>query len=197
VPRPTDDPPTTAPLPPPSGTSSPDGLGRVTRLAAYGVIRRGEAVLLCRISPAYPAAGLWTLPGGGIEFGEAPDVAVVREVEEETGLVGRITGAPRILSHSGVWPARHGRDRPIAYHHVRFVYPMEVVGGSERMEVDGSTDACGWFTREQLLDLPVVGLVSLTLDLPVRAGEDEVPVAEVAAASAPATEAARAAETAS
>jgi ADP-ribose pyrophosphatase YjhB (NUDIX family) len=161
----------------------PDELGRVTRLAAYGVIRRGDAVLLCRISPSYPAAGDWTLPGGGIEFGEAPDVAAVREVEEETGLVARITGAPRILSHSGVWPARGDRRAPVRYHHVRFVYPMEVIGGSERMEVNGSTDACGWFTPEQLRDLPIVGVASLALDLPIRPGEDEAERKGASAAS--------------
>jgi ADP-ribose pyrophosphatase YjhB (NUDIX family) len=170
VPARTPDPVTTA-LPAPSGSSTPDQLGRVTRLAAYGVIQRGDSVLLCRIAPAYPAAGLWTLPGGGIEFGEAPDAAVLREVEEETGLVARITGAPTILSHTGTWP----RERPVRYHHVRFVYPLEVVGGSERVEVDGSTDACGWFGPAELRALPVVGLVSLALGLPVRHGEDEVP----------------------
>jgi 8-oxo-dGTP diphosphatase len=173
----------TAPLPPPSGTSTPDELGRITRLAAYGVIRRGDQVLLCRISAAYPAAGMWTLPGGGIEFGEAPDTAVLREVEEETGLVARITGEPRILSHTGVWPSSPPiRDEEVRFHHVRFVYPMEVVGGSERMEVGGSTDACGWFTPDRLADMPIVGLVSLALDLPVRPGEDEVESDEEAAA---------------
>ena len=113
---------------------------------------------------------MWTLPGGGIEFGEAPDIAVAREVEEETGLVARITGTPTILSHTGIWP----REQPVRYHHVRFVYPMEVVGGSERVEVDGSTDACGWFAPDALTDLPIVGLVSLALGVPVRPGEDEV-----------------------
>jgi 8-oxo-dGTP diphosphatase len=165
---PTADPPTTA-RPSPSGSSTPDGLGRVTRLAAYGVIRREGSVLLCRIAPGYPAEGLWTLPGGGIEFGEAPDAAVLREVEEETGLVARIAGTPTILSHTGVWP----RTPPVEYHHVRFIYPMEIVGGSERIEVDGSTDACGWFAGSQLADLPVVGLVSVALGLPIRPGEDE------------------------
>jgi 8-oxo-dGTP pyrophosphatase MutT (NUDIX family) len=155
-----------------SGVSATDELGRVTRLAAYGVLHRSDAVLLCRIAPAYPAAGDWTLPGGGIEFGEPPDVAVVREVEEETGLVARITGEPKIFSHTGVWPARPGRPQPVRFHHLRFVYPMEVVGGSERVEVDGSTDACGWFTREQLAGMPLVALASLTLGLPMRPGEE-------------------------
>jgi hypothetical protein len=58
---------------------------------------------------------------------------------------------------------------------------MEVVSGSERMEVDGSTDACGWFTLDQLTDLPIVGLVSLALGLPVRPGEDEVEAVEAGA----------------
>ena len=151
----------------------PDELGRMTRLAAYGVIRRNHEVLLCRIAAAYPAAGMWTLPGGGIEFGEPPDAAALREVQEETGLVARITDTPTILSHTGVWPARPGRPGPIAFHHVRFVYPMEIIGGEERLEVGGSTDAFGWFTPEQVAELPIVGLASLALELPIRDGEDE------------------------
>ena len=165
----TDDPAAIEPAPPASGSLTRDDLGRVTRLAAYGLIRRGDEVLLCRISPSYPAAGDWTLPGGGVEFGEPPDVAAIREVEEETGLVARITGAPQILSHTGIWPRRE----EVRYHHVRFVYPMDVVGGAERVEVGGSTDAFGWFTRDEIRDLPIVGLVSLALDLPIRDGEDE------------------------
>ena len=174
MPPATGEPGSSNPLPSPSGTVGPDDLGRMTRLAAYGVVRRGGSVLLCRISPSYPAAGDWTLPGGGIEFGEAPDTAVVREVQEETGLVARISGAPTILSHTGVWPARPGRPDAIAYHHVRFVYPMDVVGGAERVEVGGSTDAFGWFTPADAAALPIVGLVSLALDLPMREGEAEV-----------------------
>jgi 8-oxo-dGTP diphosphatase len=157
-----------------SGTDAPDALGRLTRLAAYGVIRRGDEVLLCRIAPAYPAAGEWTLPGGGIEFGESPDAAVVREVEEETGLVAQITGTPTILSHRGTWPARPGRPRPVIYHHLRFVYPMEATGGTERVEVGGSTDLFGWFAPDELDGLPIVGLVSMALGLPVPFDENEV-----------------------
>lgn len=33
---------------------------------------------------------IWVFPGGGVEAGESPEVAVVREVKEETGLNVRI-----------------------------------------------------------------------------------------------------------
>ena len=128
----------------------------VTRLAAYGVIHRDEKILLCRVAPGNLGEGRWTLPGGGLEFGEAPDVAVVREVEEETGLVARITGEPAIHSDTGTWPFSSG---PVSFHTVRFVYPMEIVGGAERREVDGSTDELGWFGRDELDGLLIGDLV--------------------------------------
>ena len=124
---------------------------RLTRLAAYGVIRNDDRVLLCRVAAGNLGAGFWTLPGGGLEFGEAPEAAAVREVEEETGLHARITGEPAIHSHTGVWPFSGG---PVSYHHVRFVYPMELTGGgAERREVGGSTDEFAWFTRAEVDEL--------------------------------------------
>jgi len=33
----------------------------------------------------------WTLPGGGVETGESPLEAVVREVKEETGLEAKVS----------------------------------------------------------------------------------------------------------
>jgi 8-oxo-dGTP diphosphatase len=128
----------------------------MTRLAAYGVIRRAGTLLLCRVAPGNLGEGLWTLPGGGLEFGEAPDAAAIREVEEETGLVARVTGAPVIHSDTGTWPYSAG---PVPYHTVRFVYPMAIVGGSERREVDGSTDELAWFRVEELDRLSTGDLV--------------------------------------
>ncbi len=133
-----------------------DDQPRVTRLAAYAVIRRDGRFLLCRIAPGYPAAGKWTLPGGGLEFGEEPEAGLIRELEEETGLEGRISGPVRVVSDTGTWKRPDG---PVRYHHVRFVYPVDVTGGVERGEVDGSTDAFGWFSRAQIARLARVGIV--------------------------------------
>lgn len=52
--------------------------------AAIGIIFRKnqtEVLLVCRKD-----VGVWVLPGGGIEPGELPESAVIREVLEETGL---------------------------------------------------------------------------------------------------------------
>ena len=58
-------------------------------------------------------------------------------------MLARITGAPSIHSDTGEWPFSAG---PGHYHTVRFVYPMEIIGGAERREVDGSTDEFAWFS---------------------------------------------------
>jgi 8-oxo-dGTP diphosphatase len=134
----------------------------VTRLAAYGVIRRDDRILLCRVAPGNLGAGLWTLPGGGMSFGESPEAAAVREVEEETGLDARITGQPSIHSDTGEWPFSAG---PVRYHTIRFIYPMEAIGGRERPELDGSTDELGWFTDGELEGLRLADIVERALDL--------------------------------
>jgi 8-oxo-dGTP diphosphatase len=122
-------------------------LPTISRLAAYGVIRREDRVLLCRVSAGNLGAGLWTLPGGGMEFGESPEEAAMREVEEETGYAARITGVPSIHSDTGSWPFSAG---PVSYHTIRFIYPMEITGGAERPEVGGSTDEFGWFAPAEI-----------------------------------------------
>ena len=64
---------------------------QVTRVAAYGLVTQDDEILLCRISEQFPAmTGRWTLPGGGIEWRENPVAAMIREVEEETGVKGLI-----------------------------------------------------------------------------------------------------------
>ena len=96
--------------------------------------------------------GRWTLPGGGIEFGEDPADAVVREVFEETSLEARIDRLAGI--HSVSWE-RAGRP----YHNVHIVYHMRILGGELTVEVDGSTDMVSWWSKDEVRGLPQIPLV--------------------------------------
>ena len=48
----------------------------------------GRVLLVRRGNP--PAQGRWTIPGGRVERGETLETAVLRELETETGLSGRL-----------------------------------------------------------------------------------------------------------
>lgn len=70
----------------PSPVVRPGTGPRHQRLAAYAVVVANHRVLLTELSEnVLGGAGLWVLPGGGIDPGEEPEEAIVREVWEETG----------------------------------------------------------------------------------------------------------------
>ena len=56
------------------------------------LIRDGAGrYLVCQRPPGRQLAGLWEFPGGKIEDGESPDLALCREIREELGLCIRVT----------------------------------------------------------------------------------------------------------
>lgn len=61
------------------------------QLAVSAAIFRGDKILLVRRARA-PAKGLYSLPGGRVEFGETLHAALRREVDEETALKIDIVG---------------------------------------------------------------------------------------------------------
>lgn len=138
--------------------SSPEPQRRVTRIAAYALCVEGDRLLLCRLAPGeWSFVGHWTLPGGGLDFGEPPADAALRELHEETGLRGEIIGLAHVLSWSKRWT--HPRDSvDEAYHAIQVVYRVRITGGELRDEPDGSTDAARWFPRDDLAGLPLVEL---------------------------------------
>jgi 8-oxo-dGTP diphosphatase len=62
------------------------------RGAASAAIFRRREVLLIQRGKEGPFRGLWSLPGGRIEPGEAARVAALREVHEETAVVAELAG---------------------------------------------------------------------------------------------------------
>jgi 8-oxo-dGTP diphosphatase len=61
------------------------------QLAVSAAIFRDDRILLVRRAKS-PARGLYSLPGGRVEFGETLHTALHREVDEETGLKIDIAG---------------------------------------------------------------------------------------------------------
>lgn len=51
---------------------------------------QNEILLLQRVRP--PEANCWSIPGGAIEFGETAEHAIIREFQEETGLLCEVIG---------------------------------------------------------------------------------------------------------
>jgi ADP-ribose pyrophosphatase YjhB (NUDIX family) len=116
---------------------------RLQRVAAYAVVRRGGDVLLTRLSPRAAHTGRWTLPGGGVDHGEHPSVALAREVEEECGLPCEVTGLVGVHDTHFFGNAPSGRIED--YHGVHLLFSATVGDGEPRvLEVDGTTDAAAW-----------------------------------------------------
>ena len=149
------------------------GLPKRQRVAAYAVILRGGRILLSRLAPSVTKEELWTLPGGGLDHGEDPRHAVVREIHEETGLDAEVGELARVYSAHlpGVW--RQGRR--VDAHALRIVYDGWVPLDSPEprvVEVGGSTADAAWQPVDDVLSgkVPVVPLVieALADHLPYR-----------------------------
>ncbi|HET7385640.1 MAG TPA: NUDIX domain-containing protein [Nocardioidaceae bacterium] len=145
---------------------------RKQRLAAYAVVVRHEQILLSRLAEYLSGTELWTLPGGGVEFGEHPRDAVIREVEEETGLP--VTLGDRAWVDSVRRPPVD-EDRPDEVHSVRLVYDgwVPVDAPEPRVvEVDGTTVDARWHRLDDVLSgaVPTVPLVrdAVAAHLPAR-----------------------------
>jgi ADP-ribose pyrophosphatase YjhB (NUDIX family) len=134
---------------------------KIRRVGAYGICRdEAGRVLLARNSDASEFPGLWTLPGGGVEQGEHPDDAVVREFAEETGLMVRRNGLRAVTADLARLP---GGDLE---HTDRIIYDVSVVGGSLRAETDGTTDLVDWAAPAQLGDRMLMPFTAAQLGRP-------------------------------
>jgi 8-oxo-dGTP diphosphatase len=134
-----------------------DGAIQRVRLAAYAWCERDGAVLLTRVADRGPGGGLWTLPGGGLDFGEDPADGAIREVLEETGYdvdLGTLVGVRSAVIEPGETISGH-RVQAIG-----ILYLGVITGGELTVEVEGSSDAAAWVPLDELDALPSVDLLT-------------------------------------
>ena len=136
------------------------GLEERQRVAAYGLARRANEVLLVRASPSTGVPGTWWLPGGGLRFGESPGKCLVREFTEETGLRVDVGGVVDVVSDVTVLVRE-----PVRLHSIRLIYNVMVEEATPRAETGGSTDAVRWVN---LQDLEAMSLIPWLRELLVK-----------------------------
>lgn len=121
------------------------GALRRRRIAAYALVRHDDTVLLTELSDAARTApGAWTMPGGGIDPGEDPADAVVREVWEETGQ--RVTDLRLVAVSSDHWVGRAPDGTLEDFQPIRLLYTATCPDPTEPVvhDVGGTTSAAAW-----------------------------------------------------
>jgi 8-oxo-dGTP diphosphatase len=157
--------------PTPRRPVEPPPIDRRQRFGAYGLVTDPPGrVLLTQIAPGYPGAGNWHLPGGGTDHGEQPVSGLLRELVEESGQLGRVTGLLAVDNLHN--PAALGPEgRPLDWHGVRVIYRVEVAAPTEPQVTElagGSTARAAWFARRDLARLRLSDLTATALGMPRR-----------------------------
>ncbi|MFZ2188331.1 MAG: NUDIX domain-containing protein [Candidatus Moraniibacteriota bacterium] len=100
-----------------------------------------KEVLLARRKGTRNEDGLWSKPGGGVDYGEKVEAALKREIKEEVGIVVDIWG---YLPHTD-----HiiKKDKQ---HWVAFNYLAKIKSGVPKNREPEKCDGVEWFSLERL-----------------------------------------------
>jgi 8-oxo-dGTP diphosphatase len=96
------------------------------RIRAAGILTKGDQILLVRHEKN--GKSYWLIPGGGVEFGESVEEALIREFKEEVGLDIKV--GPMVLVHDSIPPNHH-----------RQVLNLYFMVSSEQFEIHVTPDA--------------------------------------------------------
>lgn len=123
------------------------------RLAvSAGIFRDGKILLVRRARE--PAKGVYTFPGGRVEFGESLHEALAREVREETGLEIEIVG---LVGYREALPPRTGG-------HGHFVIlPFAARWVANDVALNDELDDARWLTPGHISGLPLTQGLEATI----------------------------------
>lgn len=117
-----------------------------------GIFRDGKILLVRRARD--PARGVYTFPGGRVEFGESLHEAVAREIREETGLSIAIAG---LVGYREALPPRTGGHG----HFVILPFAAHWVAGA--VTLNDELDDARWLTPGHISGLPLTQGLEATI----------------------------------
>ena len=124
------------------------------RVAAYAVVLSGRGLLATEYSDRTAVPGRWGMPGGGIDDGEQPADAVLREVGEETDQTVLLDELVSVqTSH---WVGRSPRGTLEDFQAVRLVYRASCPEprAPQVRDVGGTTESARWVPLAEWPQLP-------------------------------------------
>lgn len=113
-------------------------------LGVGGVLWHNGKVLLVQRGHN-PGKGIWTIPGGYVDHDESIGKAIIREIQEETGI---LTLPLSIIAL---------RDRPDERHDAYIIFRMQFLGGTLQAQLEEVSNL-GFFTLEECHSLPIASL---------------------------------------
>ena len=135
------------------------------RISAYALILHEDQVLLSKLNRG-PNSGKWNLVGGGIEHGELPEDALLREIQEEAGITLKDPATLlSVMSDRYVYKNAEAKEEDLQL--IGIIYLVRL---SEKVSVkfvhdEHTSDGCQWFPMTEITEKEMVPFVIKSLAL--------------------------------
>ncbi len=112
-------------------------------VVAAALVDADNRVLIARRPPGKALAGLWEFPGGKLDAGERPEAALIRELQEELGILVKETCLAPLTFASHACPDFH------------LLMPLYICRRWEGFVQPREGQALKWVFARELRDFPM------------------------------------------
>jgi 8-oxo-dGTP diphosphatase len=116
---------------------------KIVLVAACALVDADGRVLIAQRPPGRSMAGLWEFPGGKVEAGETPEASLIRELNEELGVV---------VNEACLAPLTFASHRYADFH---LLMPLYVCRRWEGLVRAQEGQELAWVTPNRLKDYPM------------------------------------------